>query len=123
MNLIAPLMVALLATSFVRAEVVASCGASSGYGYYVDNGVIPSEKTGFSEDTIRNGVIQLVVSANKDLDIVHIDATGTKLSIAEDGAQLVPLFNGSNIHIIAVYPSGIVESWQGPSFLDSYQLF
>jgi len=111
MKLILSLMVTLLATSFARAEVLASCGASMGYGYFVANGIISSENAGFSEDTIKNGVIQLTASSNKEFDVVHVDATGKKLSIVEDGAQLVPLFNGSNIHIIAVYPAGVVENY------------
>lgn len=92
-------------------DVVASCGSSTGFGYYADNGVIPADKVGFSEDTITNGVIQLLAKSDDQFDIVHIDATGQRLSIVEDGAQLFPLFNGTNLHIVALYPAGVVENY------------
>lgn len=111
MRLIYLIMVVVLTAPIARAEVIASCGASMGYGYYVDNGIIPSEKAGYSEDTITNGVIQLITLSDENFDVVHIDATGKKLSIVGDGAQLFPLSNGSNIHIIAIYPAGVVENY------------
>jgi len=103
--------VLLLFPSFAYSNVIASCGSSVGYGYYVDNGLIPSEKAGYSEDKISNGVIQLTSNDDQTMDVVHIDATGQKLSITADGAKLFPLTNGSNIHIIAVYPAGVVENY------------
>ena len=117
MRYILTFCLAFLSISNVRAEVVASCGASMGYGYYVDNGMIPSDKVGYSEDKISNGVIQLIALNDQSFDIVHIDATGQKLSIAGDGAQLFPLSNGSNIHIVAIYPAGVVENYTFRPFL------
>lgn len=98
-------------TGVANAKVIASCGASTGFGYYVDNGFIPSDKVGFTEDNISNGVIQLLSQGEDKFDVVHIDATGQPLSIVGDGAQLFPLWNGVNLHLIAVYPAGVVENY------------
>jgi hypothetical protein len=98
-------------SSHAISDVIASCGSSAGFGYYVNNGVIPADKVGFSEDTISNGVIQLLAKNEDKFDIIHIDATGQRLSIVEDGAQLFPLFNGTNLHIVAIYPAGVVENY------------
>ena len=108
---IALTLVFMLTPISAHSNVIASCGSSEGFGYYVDNGFIPANKVGFSEDTISNGVIQLLAKSDDKFDIIHIDATSQRLSIVEDGAQLFPLFNGTNLHIVAIYPAGVVENY------------
>jgi hypothetical protein len=114
MNISRPIfttLISIIISSQAHSGVIASCGSSSGYSYYVDNGFIQPESAGFTDDTITDGVIQLISEPDNEMDIILIDATGQRLSIVKDGAKLVPLFYGGNIHVIAVYPAGVVENY------------
>jgi hypothetical protein len=92
-----------------NAQVVATCGTSSGYSYYVEGGYVEKSKAGFSEDGISSGSIQLVINGD-DADIIVIDATNTSKSAKEQGGTVVAVKNGSNIGV-AIFYEGVIENY------------
>lgn len=109
-----PAFITLFFSSQVYASdmnLLATCGASKGYSYYVEGGLVDSNSAGFTDDGISTGSIQLLVGADgKTADIVQIDATDTRRSALEEGASTYPLINGSNISVIVLY-QGVVENY------------
>jgi len=71
-----------------RAEIVATCGASEGWAYYVPGGLAPAGKPEWVKDQISSGSFQLIRSG-EDFDIVFTDATGRTLSAKGDGGSIV----------------------------------
>jgi len=90
-------------------ELIATCGASKGYSYYVEGGLIPKESAGYQEDGISRGSIQLLLDGN-EADIVQIDGTDTRRSAKDEGGSVLPVVNGSNIAVLVLY-QGVVENY------------
>lgn len=118
-------------------DLLATCGGSSGYSYYVEGGYVDASKAGFTTDTISKGSIQLLMSEDGKLtDIVQIDASDSRLSALEEGASTFAMVNGTNVTVIVAY-EGVIENytfrfethevtWSKSSFgyaLDKHSLF
>ena len=69
------------------AQSITRCGASQGFAYNFQGLLVPSEKSGFQEDTISGGSTFLIREKDQ-YDIVFVDAIGPK-SLKEDGFQIV----------------------------------
>lgn len=101
----------LLAGSVVgaqaHAEIVATCGASRGYGYYIPKGIVETKDSGWTEDAISGGSFQLIRSG-VDWDVIFTDASGGTLSSRADGGQTSgSVTPGGDIVVQVVYPSTI----------------
>ena len=105
----------LLFPSFAFGEVITTCGASKGYGYYFEGGIVPKDKSGWSEDSISKGHIILVLEGDgKEFNIYYKDAEMTK-SAKEDGGKVLLAHldeNFQTIMILVIYPGqGVVEHY------------
>src|SRR5687768_9923772 len=78
------MFVLVIAAVDVSADVVATCGASEGWGYYVPGGSNPDQNPEWVKDAISKGSFQLIRSGD-DFDIVFTDSTGGTVSTKGDG--------------------------------------
>ena len=96
-----------------KADVITRCGASKGYAYYFEGPLVPREKSGWTQDGISQGSMQLVRDG-KELDIVYTDTAGTR-SAKADGFlvfNLSPPNNTGFVTLIAVSErTGVVEHY------------
>ena len=67
----------LLPLSGLSNALTVSCGASNGYAYYFEGGLVQKKDSGFTKDSISNGKFSLTVNDKNEADILTIDATGT----------------------------------------------
>jgi len=79
---------ALIVSLLANAEILALCGASEGYAYYVPKLFVPEEEAGWTEDAISSGSFQLI-RAGDDFDIIYTDTTGWTQSSKADGAKII----------------------------------
>ena len=105
----------LLFPSFALGQVITSCGASKGYTYFFKGGVVPKDKSGWTEDAISKGNIILVLEGNgKELNIYYKDAQTTK-SAKENGGELHLMYAEENLKTIIMlvhYPgNGVLEHY------------
>ena len=90
--------------SAANAEVVATCGASKGHGYYIPKGTVTIEDSGWSEEGISKGRFQLIRSG-KNWDVVFTDSTGGTLSSRGDGGSISAIeTKDGDIIVQVLYP-------------------
>jgi hypothetical protein len=107
--LLAALLLALTAPSV--ADVLATCGASDGYGYYPETAVVSKKDSGWQRDGISKGSFQLIMSGD-DYDIVFTDASGGTLSARADGGHVsATTESGGNLLVLVLYPGKTLESY------------
>ncbi|HUE80298.1 MAG TPA: hypothetical protein VMN38_11800 [Sphingomicrobium sp.] len=88
-------------------ELVASCGSSKGYSYYPEIGMVPEEKSGFSEDAISDGYFYLLKQPDGAYDLVFRDALREQRSAVADGAIVQKLRGGpSDAAFMVIYQQG-----------------
>jgi hypothetical protein len=90
----------LIAGDVVAQQIITVCGASSGYGYYLE-----PTRDGWQQDGIKNGTITVIRDSAGAYDVILKD-TMTTFSARGDGAQVVKV-DGSDHHrftLVAVYP-------------------
>ena len=91
------------------AAVLMECGASDGYSYFIEGGIVPSDKAGWTSDGVASGRISLVQNG-QDFDIMTTDATGGTYSYKADGAKIIPIsVTPDEWAILAAFPLGVVE--------------
>ena len=102
---------ALLTAQGVSAEGLSiSCGASKGYAYYFEGGVVDRANSGFSEDAISEGKISLTLNEKGEGDVLTIDATGGIKSATSQGANVLVLpTEGSGVNWLVMYGDGTLE--------------
>jgi len=101
--LVAPIIVGL--ANEASAAIVTSCGASKGVAYYFKNPLIPKGKTGWQDDGISSGTIQLVQNGT-DFDIFYTDTVGTK-SMRAEGFRVISINQPDpNSHLILAVHEG-----------------
>jgi hypothetical protein len=89
-------------------EVITTCGASAGYGYYIE-----PQHDGWQQDGIKNGSLTVLRDASGGYDIISRDIR-TTFSAKGDGAQVVKV-NGANhlrFTLVVVYPNPVTEIYQ-----------
>ena len=93
------------------AVVMASCGPSAGYSYFVDNGMLNKSDVGFQTDGISKGNFQIVQDGDfKNWDVIHIDVTGNQISALADGGSVVMLGGEiTGFYLMVNYPKASVE--------------
>jgi hypothetical protein len=87
----------------VSADVVASCGASEGWGYFVPSGLVPKEESGWEKDRISKGSFQLVRRL-EEWDIVYTDTIGTTSARATGGQVFGFATKDGDIVVNVLYP-------------------
>jgi hypothetical protein len=93
------------------AEVLATCGASHGHAYYVRGPFVEAKDSGWTEDKISKGTLQLIRSGD-DYDVIFTDSTGGTLSAKGDGASTAGSFDDrGNLLLIVMYPGKSVETY------------
>lgn len=107
---LAAVAVAGMATS-ARAEVVATCAASTGTSYILSGGLVDQAQSGWVEDGISGGGIQLVRSGD-EYDIFISDASGSTFSARADGASVLLIGDPPEGPIILAVYSKASEVYQ-----------
>jgi hypothetical protein len=112
-KLILVLVILLLFPFLAFGQVITSCGASKGYSYFFEGGIVPKDKSGWSEDAISKGQMILVLEENgKEVNIYYKDAQTTK-SAKEDGGKVHLMYIDDNLQTIIIlvnYPgNGVIE--------------
>jgi hypothetical protein len=89
-------------------QVITVCGASAGYGYYLE-----PKQHGWVKDGMKDGAVTVLRNAKGDYDIIAKDAQ-TTFSARGDGARVVKV-NGSDdlrFTLVVVYPNPVTEIYQ-----------
>ena len=100
----------LMSFSGLSNALTVSCGASKGYAYYFEGGLVQKKDSGFTEDSISNGQFSLTVNDKGEADILTIDATGTIKSATSQGGN-VAIFDAGDggANWLAMYSDGTLE--------------
>lgn len=102
MRLIALVLAIAAGTASADIQIVAQCGASSGYSYFFEDEKFPNEEAGWDKDRIPNGKI-ILVKQDEHWDIQFDDFFGA-YSYRKDGAEVVPLVtNAGFITLMAIH--------------------
>ena len=100
----------LLPLSGLSNALTVSCGASNGYAYYFEGGLVQKKDSGFTKDSISNGKFSLTVNDKNEADILTIDATGTIKSATSQGGNVMLLSAGDGgLNWLAIYGDGTLE--------------
>lgn len=91
------------------AQVMFSCGASSGYSYFLAGPLVEPSAEGWQEDGISAGGIELIRDGD-DYDIIYTDAVGGR-SAKADGGRIIAFEADAGILVIAAYPN-VIETFQ-----------
>jgi hypothetical protein len=104
----------LLITSMAVAEVgreIATCGKSSGYGYYPKAGLAAANNDAgkWIEDAISGGKFTLTQTSEKEFDLLITDTSGRVFSATQDGG-VVFLSGAANgaVSVVVSYPATTV---------------
>jgi hypothetical protein len=85
---VASLITSLAVTPLAWGKDIAICGASEGYAYYPEAGLLPiapnKDGAGWQKDGIKLGRITLSLVGDK-FDVLYTDATGAVISAKGDG--------------------------------------
>lgn len=92
------------------AEIVATCGASEGYGYYPPGAVVKEKDAGWTQDAISKGSFQLIRSGDS-WDIIFTDASGGTLSAKGDGGEVLGLPTPAGDVVVHVVYERNVETY------------
>jgi hypothetical protein len=87
-----------------HSEVLRTCGASSGWAYYLAGGVVQQDDAGWQEDGISNGGVMLLRDG-ENWDIVYTDATGSRSARADGGRVVMLTENTSGVVVLVAYPT------------------
>ena len=99
---------------FTHAEPVSiQCGASEGWSYYFEGGLVSDEKAGFTKDAITGEKTTLVVDDEGNGDVLFIDATGGLGSAKEQGGNVIVLNanDTAGMNWLLMYPDGVLENY------------
>jgi hypothetical protein len=99
-----------MVASVGRAEIVATCGASEGYGYFIPKRLVLPAESGWEGEKISKGSFQLIRSGD-DWDIIFTDATGGTLSSRADGGSVSAVITEEGDTVVQVIYGGSVETY------------
>jgi hypothetical protein len=89
---------------------IAKCGALKGYVNFHHHGLVPKNKSGFSEDTISGAMTSLVKTPSGNYDILLIDAANTIKSFIADGGKISLFRKGArDATLMHLSPAGVIE--------------
>jgi hypothetical protein len=97
-------------TSIAFAQDIASCSNPKGKSYYPELGIVPKDKSGWTDDGISGGITIVKKIAKDKYDIVFYDASKQIISSVEDGGSVLLLNKGKNVFsILVIYPGKTAE--------------
>ena len=100
-----------MAGSNASADIVATCGESNGWGYYVPGGMSPTQEPEWVKDGISKGSFHLIRSG-EDFDIVFTDSSGGTVSTKGDGGTIAgEVTQDGDVVVFVAYPKGAFETW------------
>ncbi len=85
---------------------IASCSQPTGRAYYPELGITTTETSGWKDDGIKNGIVQLSKIGKNKYDIVFVDTYRRIISSVEEGADVLMLSYDKNIISFLVISSG-----------------
>jgi hypothetical protein len=103
----------LSCASSASADVITSCGGSSGHGYFFPGENIPADAEGWHSDEIAKGGIIFTLDGDNP-DIILRDATGKTRSVKEDNAIVKILHveaHKGTILVMVYYRAGALEHY------------
>ena len=103
-------LLSLVAPSVFAEGVAVTCGASTGYSYYFEGGLITDKNVGFTEDGITNGQFTLTLTDKSEADVLFKDATGDLQSASGQGAQVMSIpTSGGGLNWLIMHVDGTLE--------------
>jgi hypothetical protein len=97
-------------TSIAFAQDIASCSNQKGKSYYPELGIVPKDKSGWTDDGVSGGITIVKKIAKDKYDIVFYDVTKQIISSVEDGGSVLLLNKGKNVFsILVIYPGKTAE--------------
>lgn len=90
------------------AEILALCGASDGYAYYLPKNLSKPDDAGWTDDAISTGSFQLI-RAGEDFDIIYTDTTGHTLSAKGDGGSISGIVTEDGDVVVQVIYERVIE--------------
>jgi hypothetical protein len=105
---VAAFALAISVSDVAAQEVITVCGASAGYGYYLE-----PQHAGWQKDGVDNGTLTVLRDTTGNYDVIAKDVR-TTFSAQGDGAQVVKV-NGSDhlrFTLVVVYPKPVTEIFQ-----------
>lgn len=107
------LVVALLWTTSVFSQEIATCRTPIGKAYYHFAGLAKKENSGWQDDEISGGVFTLTkigTSVTDAVDLLYVDANKKPISTVQSGGIVRLLnFDSVNITILVYYPKSVTE--------------
>jgi hypothetical protein len=109
------LILSLLAIDAAMSKEIAICGASDGYYYFPDAGLLaqssPKDTGKWIADAVSPGRFTLSSVGDK-LDLLYTDASGVVASMTNDGAQVIQVGRTEQaLAVIIVHPGTMVETY------------
>jgi hypothetical protein len=109
------LVLGLIISSAAYAKDIAVCGASEGYSYFPEAGLLAapeSEDAGkWKTDAISSGRLTLSRSGDR-FDLLFTDATGAVISARGDGGEVVRVGQTADaITVVVNYSGSLVETY------------
>jgi hypothetical protein len=102
-------------TSAFSADV-AICGASSGYTYFANRGLVDAKDVGWQKDGMSSGQFTLTIDGQGKFDILASGPLGVA-SYLKGGAKIIPTeISDTAVAIVAIYPfeveaAGVVDTY------------
>jgi len=90
------------AAVIAQASTITRCGASKGFAWYFESGLVEKRKTGWTKDGVSKGDITLVRDGD-EYDIIFTDATGGTSSAKANGAEVLFLGGTRPFVILEAY--------------------
>lgn len=95
-----------------NAKDIAECSNPSGRTYFPHVGMVPAQKAGWGDDTIKGGITKVTVNEKGEYDVLFVDASKSIISSTEDGGKVVLFAKGSqSFGLLILYPGKTVETY------------
>lgn len=93
----------VLFSSSVSAQVVAACGNLDGYAFYHYSGSVSKKDSGFTKDKITGGMTTIQKMPDGTFDILVVDARKRIISMVQDGGKVLMLRRGEKDATFMLY--------------------
>jgi hypothetical protein len=106
-------LLTLLLVQGAAAKIITQCGASEGYAYFFEGGLIAEKDAGWQKDGISGGGFQFISADDgSDPDIIITDVIGTRTRADGANVTLVPGSGRGFYLVLSIYPStGTVDHY------------
>ena len=102
----------IISNQVIAVEIVAICGGSFGYGYYLETGLVPKGEGGWGEEKISKGTTTIIRTTSNAVDLIYKDATDQTFSPSEYGGKIFIIHDDEERLVFMVsYPAGSIETY------------